>query len=204
MVNEQSTVYVVDDDEAVRDSLCRLFQSVGLPAKAYPSGEAFLSSYNDGSAGCLVIDMRMPGMNGFDVQQELSVRGTNLPMVFITGHADVQAGVRAMKAGALDFIEKPISNQAILDLVHGAIAKNREHLEHYKSIKQDQDLYDQLTPREREVLGLIVDGELNKRIAHILTLSEKTVEFHRANIMRKMQAQSLADLIKKALNVLPL
>lgn len=200
---QEATVFVVDDDEAVRDSLCRLFSSVDLTAEAFPSGETFLASSNPERAGCLVIDLRMPGMSAFEVQKEMAARAINLPMIFITGYGDVETGVRAMKAGAVDFIQKPFREQDLLEMVQKAITESIAVLKKNAAFKETRENFDLLTPREREVLDCIVMGEPNKRIAHTLGLSEKTVEFHRANLMRKMQARSLADLIRKALRVLP-
>ncbi len=200
---QEATVFVVDDDEAVRDSLCRLFSSVDLASEAFPSGETFLASSKPERAGCLVIDLRMPGMSAFEVQKEMAARAINLPMIFITGYGDVETGVRAMKAGAVDFIQKPFREQDLLEMVQKAITDSIAVLEKNAAFRETRENFDLLTPREREVLDCIVLGEPNKRIAHTLGLSEKTVEFHRANLMRKMQARSLADLIRKALRVLP-
>lgn len=202
-MGQEATVFVVDDDEAVRDSLCRLFSSVDLNAEAFPSGETFLASCKPEKAGCLVIDLRMPGMSAFDVQEEMGSRAINLPTIFITGHGDVETGVRAMKAGAVDFIQKPFREQDLLEMVQKAVAQSVLVRNKFAALKETRQHFDRLTPREREVLDCIVAGEPNKRIAHTLSLSEKTVEFHRANLMKKMQARSLADLIQKALRVLP-
>lgn len=200
---QEATVFVVDDDEAVRDSLCRLFSSVDLAAEAFPSGETFLASCRPGKAGCLVIDLRMPGMSAFEVQREMAARAINLPMIFITGYGDVETGVRAMKAGAVDFIQKPFREQDLLEIVQKSIAQSITILNKDAAFEETRQNFDRLTPREREVLDCIVAGEPNKRTAHTLGLSEKTVEFHRANLMKKMQARSLADLIQKALRVHP-
>lgn len=203
MARDRATVFVVDDDEAVRDSLCRLFSSVGLTANAFSSGEMFLSSYELGEAGCLLIDLRMPGKNAFDVQRELTERAIGLPVIFITGHGDVETGVRAMKAGAFDFIEKPFRDQVLLELVQKAIGQSVDELKNGAAIQEIQQDFGRLTARERQVLDGVVAGEPNKRIAHALGMSEKTVEYHRSNLMKKTRARSLADLIKKALRVLP-
>ena len=200
---QDATVFVVDDDEAVRDSLCRLFSSVDLAAETFPSGEKFLASCRPGKAGCLVIDLRMPGMGAFEVQKEMGARAIDLPTIFITGYGDVETGVRAMKAGAVDFIQKPFSEQDLLEMVQKAIAQSVAVLKKYAAFKETRENFDRLTPRERQVLDCIVAGEPNKRIAHTLGLSEKTVEFHRANLMKKMQARSLADLIQKAFRLFP-
>lgn len=197
------TVYVVDDDEAVRDGLLRLFLSVDLTAETYPSGENFFANCKpDGKnceVGCIIVDLRMPGMSAFDIQAELETRDVSLPLIFITGHGDIETGVRAMKAGAFDFVEKPFRDQALLEIVQKAIAKSAEDWENRSDLSGAKQRIEGLTPREREVLDGIISGEPNKRIAHTLGLSEKTVEFHRANLMKKMEARSLADLIQKAL-----
>jgi FixJ family two-component response regulator len=203
MVTENSTVFVVDDDEAVRDALCRLFSSVDLTAEAFASGEKFLTACGPEAAGCVVIDLRMPGMSAFEVQEELAARAIDLPVIFLTGYGDVETGVRAMKAGAVDFIQKPFKEQALLEMVQKAMARSLEVLKRGATVRQIRRDLDRLTPREREVLAQIVAGEPDKRIAHTLGLSEKTVEFHRANLMKKMKARSLADLIQKALRALP-
>ena len=203
-MTQEITVFVVDDDEAVRNSLCRLFSSVDLASEAFPSGETFLESSKPERAGCLVIDLRMPGMSAFDVQKEMAVRAISLPMIFLTGYGDVETGVRAMKAGAVDFIQKPFREQNLLEMVQKAITESIAVLEKKAAFKQTQENFNLLTPREHEVLDLICDGEPNKRIAYTLRLSEKTVEFHRANLMKKMRARSLADLIQKTLRVLPI
>ena len=202
-MTQEATVFVVDDDEAVRDSLCRLFSSVGLASEAFPSGETFLASGKSEKAGCLVIDLRMPGMSAFEVQEEMAARAISLPTIFITGYGDVETGVRAMKAGAVDFVQKPFREQDLLEMVQKAIAENIAGLEKTAIFKETRENYDLLTPREHEVLDLICEGEPNKRIAFTLNLSEKTVEFHRANLMKKMRARSLADLIQKTLKMLP-
>ena len=201
MTTTQATIFVVDDDDAVRDSLCRLFASIDLVSEAFASGEEFLASYQPGDPGCLVVDMRMPGMNAFEVQEALAARGSNLPVIVITGYGDVASGVRAMKAGAVDFIEKPFEEQALLEMVQKSIAQSLADSKRSAAFEEIQHSLDSLTRREREVLDCIVSGEPNKRIAFMLVLSEKTVEFHRANIMKKMQARSLADLIQKTLRV---
>ncbi|MDX9860785.1 MAG: response regulator transcription factor [Rhodospirillales bacterium] len=191
-------VYVVDDDPAVRDSLRWLLSSIDLEVETFPSAPDFLAAYRPDQLGCILVDVRMPGMSGLELQEELAARATALPVIIITGHSDVQMAVRAMKAGAFDFIEKPFNDQALLDLVQKAIEENqvmvRARLE-YDDIRKRFDL---LSPRERQVLEQIVAGEPNKRIAFHLGLSEKTVEAHRAKVMEKTKAGSLADLIKMA------
>lgn len=192
----EPTVFVVDDDEAVRHFLRGLIVSVNLRVQAYASAQEFLEAYQQGSPGCLVLDIRMPGMSGLELQQELNARGIDLPIIVLTGHGSVQVAVHAMKAGAIDFIEKPFNNELLLDRVQKAVAKSVNAYE--DRLKQDEILRRQnsLTPREHQVLDLVVAGESNKRIARHLQISDKTVEIHRANVMEKMQARSLADLVK--------
>lgn len=199
MVDNQATVFVVDDDDAVRDSLCQLFASVNLASEAFASGEEFLASYQLGRPGCLMVDMRMPGLSAFEVQEALTARTSTLPVIVITGYGDVESGVRAMKAGAVDFIEKPFKEQALLEMVQKTIVWSLAESKRSTALVDIRHDLDCLTPREHEVLDCIVSGEPNKRIAFILSLSEKTVEFHRANVMKKMQARSLADLLQKTL-----
>lgn len=189
-------VFVVDDDEAVRHFLRGLIVSVNLRVQAYASAQEFLEAYQQGSPGCLVLDIRMPGMSGLELQQELNARGIDLPIIVLTGHGSVQVAVHAMKAGAIDFIEKPFNNELLLDRIQKAVAKSVNAYE--DRLKQDEILRRQnsLTPREHQVLDLVVAGESNKRIARRLQISDKTVEIHRANVMEKMQARSLADLVK--------
>lgn len=192
----EPTVFVIDDDGAVRHFLRGLIASVNLRVEAYASAEEFLDAYQPDSPGCLLLDIRMPRMSGLELQQELSVRGVELPIIILTGHGNVQVAVHAMKAGAVDFIEKPFNNELLLDRVQKAVA---ESLETYEDrVKRDEILSRQklLTPRERQVLELVIAGETNKNIAGHLHISEKTVEIHRAHVMEKMQATSLADLVK--------
>ena len=192
----EPTVFVIDDDKAVRHFLRGLIASVNLRVEAFASAQEFLAAYRSSSPGCLLLDIRMPGMSGLELQQELSVRGIDLPVIVLTGHGNVQVAVHAMKAGAVDFIEKPFNNELLLDRVQKAVAKSVDTYEN--RIKRDEILNRRklLTPRERQVLDLVVAGESNKGIARHLHISEKTVEIHRAHVMGKMQAKSLADLVK--------
>lgn len=191
----ESTVFVVDDDEAVRGGLRVLLQSVGLGVETYASAQEFLAAYSPDQPGCLVLDIRMPGMGGLDLQQELARRGIELPIIFLTGHADVPAAVRALKAGAMDFMEKPFNGQALLDLIQQAIRRD-VGARHKSAAESDAARrVAALTAREREVVELMVAGNANKVIAGDLSISERTVEFHRSRIMKKMHARSLAELI---------
>lgn len=198
-MEQPPTVYVVDDDHAVRESLQWLIESVGLPVETFDSAKAFLTRCETGPVrGCLVVDVRLPGVSGLDLQDQLRERGLYLPTIVITGHGDVPVAVRAMKAGALDFIEKPFSDQTLLDRIREAMDKD----EQLHALRARCDVlverYDRLTNREREVMQLVVAGRLNKQIAAELGLSHKTIEVHRAHVMDKMQADSLADLVRMA------
>ena len=199
--HEELLIHIVDDDEAIRYALSGLLNSVDLDHQVYESGDAFLEAYKPAQPGCLVIDIRMPGKSGLEVLRILKDQGATLPVIVITGHGDTATGVRAMKNGAFDFIEKPFSDQALLDTVQAAIAFHINQWDEAKEREATLKMFESLSGREREVLAGIVDGEPNKRIAGNLNLSEKTIEYHRANIMRKMASRSLADLIKKVLLV---
>lgn len=191
-------VFIVDDDEAVRDSLQALLEAKGLTISAYESAEAFLAAYRPGQTGCALVDLRMPGMDGMALLEQLRKKGARLPVVMVTGHGDIALAVKAMKNGAIDFVEKPYSNDAILATVQRALdvagSGPQEELpaDAAKRIAE-------LTPREREVLELLVSGKPNKIIAHELGISPRTVEIHRANLMKRMQAGSLSHLVRLAL-----
>ncbi len=198
MATSDSIVFVVDDDPAVRDSLQWLLSSVDMKVETFASAQEFMMAYDPLQLGCVLVDVRMPGMSGLELQEELTARGTNLPVIVITGHSDVQMAVRAMKAGAFDFIEKPFNDQSLLDLVQKAIDENKATAQMRSEQEEIRQRFDLLSPRERQVLEQIVAGEPNKRIAFNLGLSEKTVEAHRAKVMEKTRAGSLAELIKMA------
>lgn len=197
MADEKPTVFVVDDDEAVRESLRYLIASVDLEVKTFSSATEFLDAYRPNMPGCLVVDVRMPGMSGLELQRQLSDRSINLPVIIITGHGDVDMAVRAMKSGAFDFIQKPFNDQVLLDLIQAALDKNTRAAEADAERASIAEKLSQLTEREREVLNGIVEGSSNKDIASRLNLSEKTIEFHRSKVMRKMSANSLAELTRK-------
>lgn len=201
MIAPGPVVYVVDDDDAVRESLSWLISSVDLNVKAYSSATAFLKDPDQIQSGCLITDIRMPGLSGLDLQNELKRRGIDIPVIVISGHGDVQTAVRAMKAGAFDFIEKPFNDQLLLDLVHRAITHSLSSSEAHTRQADILERRDSLTPRERQVLDLIAAGEPNKSIGHRLEISDKTVEAHRAKVMSKMQANSLAELVKMVLTL---
>ncbi|MCK5446004.1 MAG: response regulator transcription factor [Rhodospirillaceae bacterium] len=193
------TVYVVDDDEAVRESLSWLISSVGLKVETYGSAQEFLDAFDAECPACLIVDVRMPGMNGLELQRRLADKSICLPVIVVTGHGDVQMAVHAMKDGAFDFIEKPYNDQAILDQVQKAIAECANRHSKESSRLEVEEMINQLTPREREVMDKIITGETNKTIAQSLSISDKTVEAHRSKVMEKMQSTSMADLMRKAL-----
>lgn len=192
------TVFLVDDDRDIRDSLRWLLESVGLQLQAFASAQEFLDAYRPETPGCLLLDVRMPGMSGLELQEKLLECGFDIPTIILTGHADVPMAVRAMKSGALDFIEKPFSDQILLDQVNLALEKDA----HRRAKKaRDGDLVrrvDSLSPRERTVMLKVVEGKSNKAIAVELKLSQKTVEVHRAHVMSKVRAKSVAELVQIA------
>ena len=195
-MNEQVTVFVVDDDRAVRESLALLVQSVGLEVETFSGAGEFLDAYRPDRRGCLITDIRMPGMSGLELQERLTEEGYHIPVIVLTGFGDVPAAVRALKGGAVDFVEKPFNPQALLDLVQQALVREaelREQADREANLAEHMAL---LTPREREVMALVVAGKANKVIAIDLSISERTVELHRGRIMKKMQARSLAELMR--------
>lgn len=198
MTPSDVAVFVVDDDPSVRTALARLIKSVGLEVETFASAQEFLAHDHPDKLGCLVLDIRMPGLSGLDLQDELAAAGLDMPIIFITGHGSIPMSVRAMKAGAVDFLEKPFEDQALLDAVHKAINQDRQARLKQAETRKIQQRVGSLTPREREVLALVVTGMLNKQIAYELGMSEKTVKVHRARVMQKMQADSLADLVRLA------
>jgi FixJ family two-component response regulator len=194
------TVYVVDDDPAMRSSLRWLIESVGLAVRTCASAQEFLRTYRSGDPGCLVLDVRMPGMSGLDLQQELAQRRIDLPILIITGYAEVPLAVRAMKAGAFDFIEKPFSDQTLLDRIRAAVSQDEVARRRRATREEVQARVRLLTTRERDVMNRVVTGKSNKVIAAELSLSTKTVEVHRSHVMEKLKADSLADLIRLVLH----
>ena len=195
----EPTVFIVDDDQAVARSLRWLIESVRLKVETFPSAQAFLDGYDATNSGCLVLDVRMPGMSGLDLQERLAAQRIHVPIIFITGHGDVQMAVRAVQAGAFDFVEKPFNDQDLLDRIQKAIARDADQRGKDAQRAQLRALFVSLTPREREVLDLVVEGMSNKAIANSLGLSAKTVEVHRAKVMDKMHARSISDLVKMAM-----
>jgi FixJ family two-component response regulator len=195
---ERSTVLVVDDDASVREALSDLFQSVGLRVEVFVSTQEFLKNRRPEGPGCLVLDVRLPGKSGLDFQQELNAANVNLPIVFLTGHGDIPMSVRAMKAGAVEFLTKPFREQDLLDAVQTALERDRVNREDEQLLATLRQRFASLTPREQAILALVVGGRRNKQIAFEIGTSEVTVKVHRTNLMRKMQASSLADLITMA------
>ena len=196
MTEPQAIVFVVDDDEAMRRSLSLLLDSVGLRSECYPSAVEFLEVYDADRRGCLLLDIRMPSMGGLDLQGRLNELHSTLPIIFLTGHADVPLAVRAMQAGAFDFLEKPFNDQQLLDRVHAALEHHARDRREQRERQAVHERLDRLTPREGEVMKLIVEGHSNKIVADRLAISERTVEIHRARVMRKMEADSLAHLVR--------
>lgn len=191
-------VFVVDDDASVREALKDLFRSVGLTVETFGSAAEFLQSKPPGTSGCLVVDVRLPGLSGLDFQSELAKAGIRMPIIFITGHGDIPMSVRAMKAGAVEFLTKPFREQDMLDAIQVALEKDRARREEDKKVSELRSLFDSLTNREREVIGLVTAGLMNKQIAAEIGVSEITVKVHRGNVMRKMGAKSMADLVRMA------
>ncbi|HEV7137974.1 MAG TPA: response regulator transcription factor [Steroidobacteraceae bacterium] len=197
------TVFVVDDDESVRSSLKFLLRSASLESRAFGSAQEFLETYDPAQPGCIVLDVRMPGMSGLELQQELNLRGAIIPVIFITGHGDVPMAVEAMQHGAHDFLQKPFKDEDLIERVRRALArdaKTRTALEEHKSIRTRLQ---SLTPREREVLALMAQGKPNKIMAHELGVSQRTIEIHRARVMEKSGASSLAELVRMVMDVEP-
>jgi RNA polymerase sigma factor (sigma-70 family) len=198
-MNAQATVFVVDDDQAMRSSLKWLIESVGLAVESFASADEFLRSYYPGRAGCLLLDVRMPGMSGLELQEYLLEHQIEIPVIIITGHGDVHMAVRAMKSGAVDFIEKPFNDEMLLDAIRNALTLDDRRRETRAAKAAIAERLEQLTPREHEVMEMVTAGRSNKEIANVLGVSAKTVEAHRARVMEKMQAGSLAELVRMAI-----
>ena len=192
------TVFVVDDDPSVRTAVKRLLASVGLQCETFSTAAEFLIRCEHGVSGCLVLDVRMPGASGLDLQRILNQAETDLPVIFVTAHADVPLTVRAMKAGALEVLTKPFDDQALLDAVYQALEQERVRSHDREELHRLRDRFETLTAREREVMALVVTGLLNKQIAGELGTAEKTIKVHRAQVMHKMEADSLAELVRMA------
>ena len=200
-ISHGPTVYIVDDDPAVQQALRLSFRSVGCRTEVFSSAVQFLSAYHEQMCGCILLDVRMPDMSGLELQEKLNQRHSILPIIFMTGHGDVTMAVTAMQSGALDFIQKPFSDQDVIDRVTQAMsrdARNRSVLQEKNEIRKRLD---SLTPREREIMDMVVNGKANKVIAGDLQLSQRTVEIHRARVMEKMLATSLAHLVRMVIAV---
>ena len=196
MTDTEPTVLVVDDDASVRRSLARLIRSIGLQVEVFSSAREFLDRNHYNGPGCMVLDVRMPGMSGIQFQEYLVDAGYNIPIIFITGHGNIPMSVKAMKAGAVDFLAKPFNDQDLLDAIHEAIKEHMRIRREKVELAETRQRAEALSPRERDVFIHLMAGMLNKQIAYELGISEKTVKVHRAQIMRKMQAESLADLVR--------
>lgn len=195
------SVFIVDDDEAIRRSLQLLLKTLGLPSVVYASADEFLANYDPAQPGCMLLDVRMPGMSGLELQQELNRRGAVIPVIFITGHGDVPMAVEAVKHGAFDFLQKPFREQDLIDRVQRALAWDQEARLHLSERDRIRERLASLTPREREILELVTQGKANKIMAADLGVSQRTVEIHRAHLMEKMQASSLAQLVRMTMAV---
>lgn len=198
MDQDLPTVFIVDDDASVRNSIEDLLESVGLQSKCFASAHEFLSSEHKSGPSCLVLDVRLPGISGLDLQRELSRAAFRIPVIFITGHADVPMTVKAMKSGAVEFLTKPFREQDLLDAIQRSLDRDRKRRDKQQALHELEERYATLTAREREVMSLVVSGMPNKQVASALRASETTVKIHRGHVMQKMQARSLPDLVRMA------
>jgi len=198
VIEEEPVIFVIDDDPSVRDALRGLFRAVALKARMFGSPREFLLAERPDAPGCIVLDIRLPGLNGLEFQSELTKLNIRLPIIFITGHGDIPMSVRAIKAGAIEFLTKPFSNQDLLAAIHSGIEKDRSRRQNVASTAKLHECFESLSPREREVMAQVVRGQLNKQIAASLGLSEIMIKVHRGHMMQKMHASSLAELIQMA------
>jgi FixJ family two-component response regulator len=201
MTDSESLVFVVDDDDSIRKALARLMRSVGLNVETFGSADEFLAREPHPGPACLILDIRMPGLSGLDLQKELAASGSTLSAIFITGHGTIPMSVQAMKAGAVEFLEKPFDEQILIGAVQEALKKDQQARQAKAVLKEIHERVNSLTPREREVFALVVTGKLNKQIAFELGTNEKTIKAQRAQVMKKMHADSLADLVRLAVKV---
>jgi FixJ family two-component response regulator len=203
MREAEPIVFVIDDEALIRDGIRSLIRSIGVRAETFASASDFMLTKRPDAPACLILDVRMPGVSGLDFQRELTASGIHIPIIFITGHGDIPMTVRAMKDGAVEFLTKPVRGQDLVDAVQKALATDREHRKEREQLAAIRARFDLLTPRERQVLHLVVAGLLNKQIADELGMSELTVKTHRAHVMEKTQAQSLAQLVRMAEKLQP-
>lgn len=201
--SDEPTVYLVDDDPGVRRTAKELIESIGLRVHAFGSAREFLEAQRPEAPGCLVLDIRLPGLSGLDLQRELARTSSPLPIIFISGHADIPMTVQAMKAGAIEFLPKPFRDQQLLDAISQAIERDRLARNERREVAELRRRHDSLTPREREVMTFVVKGLLNKQVGAELGMSETTVKLHRGQVMQKMKADSLADLVRMAERLRP-
>lgn len=201
MKEQTPTVYIVDDDSGVRSSIRVLMKSVGLPALTFPSAQEFLRAYLPSQPGCVVLDIRMPGMSGLELQQALNERGAVIPVIFISGHGDIPMAVDAMRHGAFDFLQKPFRDQDLIDRIQQALQRDAETRVSLTEHGRIRACIASLTPREKEVLDLMTEGKQNKSMAQDLGLSQRTIEIHRANVMEKMGAKSVAQLVRMVMDL---
>ena len=201
MKNKNVTIHIVDDDPGMLKYLSKLVSTIGYKSETYDNANDFLTAYHDDGIGCLILDLRLPGISGLELQQQLAANNIDLPVIMISGFGDVSTAVKAMKAGVLDFLEKPFKGQELLDLIHNAVNKHKE--DRHKNSCQNKTLkrINSLTKREKEVMELVITGMLNRDIAKKLEISVKTVEVHRANVMLKMAVNSVADLVRMSIEV---
>jgi RNA polymerase sigma factor (sigma-70 family) len=195
-MNSESTIFLVDDQVSVLRALSRLLRSAGLSVETFRSGQEFLQRYDANAAGCLVLDIAIPGLNGLELQQTLNFKGIELPIIFLTGHGDIPMSVQAMKRGALDFLTKPTNDEDLLSAIRAGLKRDRTNRQARAELAEIQQRLATLTPRERQVLVEVISGKLNKQVAAHLGVGEKTIKVHRARVIKKMKVQSVADLVR--------